>query len=81
MPRVSVASNNGLRGGAAIVDREVQRDGAVAASHGCGGVGRRVGRGSVIGAVPDVMVTGCDGFHRKEAFANGEVERCNAVAS
>ena len=60
-------------GDGAVVDDEVEDEGAVATI----GVGHEVGEGAafVVGrAMPSVLVAGGDGLLLREGLANGEVE-------
>ena len=79
LPGVAVAGRH--HGGVALVDGQVQGNHAVAAVGIGGGVGRLVGRGEVLGTVPDVAVAGLDGIDAGGTMVDGQVEGDHAVAA
>ena len=73
MPGVAVAGCYSFSGEEALADGEMQRCDTVATGGIQRSVGRRVGRGSVGGAVPSVAIASGDGLGACIAEVHGEV--------
>ena len=81
MPSVAVARDNCLSACSAVVDSQVQGNGAVASSYGSCGIDGRVG-GSCVGVtMPCVAVARGYYFNGGQALADGKMECCDTVAT
>ena len=81
VPEVLVAGGDGLDACGAMVDGQMERDGAVATHGVLFNIGGRGSAGGVDDAVPGVAVAGSDSLGAGGGIVNSEVEGGDAVAT